>query len=197
MVAWLGSSNNSIYIDKTRDHPFGLRPARLYRSGIEVRRGDMLPSMMEPATVRRAGPHDAPAVADVLINSRRAAGDAIPPGVHPDDEVRAWVGAVVVPQREVWLAEDAGGRALGVLVLHDDWVDQLYIEADRTGRGLGSRLLELAKSRRPDGLQLWTFASNTAAQRFYLRHGFVVAETTDGSGNEEQAPDIRFVWTAR
>jgi GNAT superfamily N-acetyltransferase len=96
----------------------------------------------------------------------------------------------------VWLAEDAGGRALGVLVLHDDWVDQLYVEGDSTGQGLGSRLLELAKSRRPDGLQLWTFASNTAAQRFYLRHGFVVAETTDGSGNEEQAPDIRFVWTA-
>ena len=146
------------------------------------------------ATLRRAAAQDARAVADVLISSRRAAGDAIPPAVHTDDETREWVRAVVVAEREVWLAEDAEGRPLGVLVLDGDWVDQLYIEPACTGMGLGSRLIELAKSRRPDGLRLWTFASNTAAQRFYLRHGFVVAETTDGSGNEERAPDIRFVW---
>jgi hypothetical protein len=33
-------------------------------------------------------------------------------------------------------------------------------------------------------------------KRFYRRHGFAVAETTDGSRNEERAPDIRFVWSA-
>jgi hypothetical protein len=49
---------------------------------------------------------------------------------------------------------------------------------------------------RPLGLQLWTFVTNTRAQRFYLRHGFIAAETDDGSGNEEKAPAIRFVWTA-
>ncbi|WP_327002107.1 GNAT family N-acetyltransferase [Dactylosporangium sp. NBC_01737] len=68
---------------------------------------------------------------------------------------------------------------------------------DTPGRACGGRdhPRRTLKSRRPAGLQLWTFASNTAAQRFYLRHGFVVAETTDGSLNEERAPDIRFVWT--
>ncbi|MET7426358.1 GNAT family N-acetyltransferase [Dactylosporangium sp. NPDC005555] len=147
-----------------------------------------------PPIPRRAELADAPAVAEVLISSRRAAGDAIPPGIHPDDEVRDWVRTVVIPGREVWLTEDAGGRALGVLVLDGDWVDQLYVAPGHTGLGLGSRLIDLAKSRRPAGLQLWTFATNTAAQRFYLRHGFTVAETTDGSGNEERAPDIRFVW---
>ena len=149
---------------------------------------------VDAATLRRAAPQDAGAVADVLISSRRAAGDAIPPAVHPDAGTREWVRTVVVPEREVWLAEDAEGRPLGVLVLDGDWVDQLYVEPASTGMGLGSRLIQLAKSRRPDGLQLWTFVSNTAAQRFYLRHGFVVAEITDGSGNEERAPDIRFVW---
>jgi ribosomal protein S18 acetylase RimI-like enzyme len=63
--------------------------------------------------------------------------------------------------------------------------------------GLGSRLVELAKSRSPEGLQLWTFVSNVAAQRFYQRHGFVVAETTDGWGNEEKEPDMRLVWPSR
>ncbi len=151
---------------------------------------------MDSATSRRAGPEDADAVADVFIRSRRAAAGAIPAAVHSDAEVRGWIGAVVIPEREVWLTEDADGRPLAVLVLDDDWVDQLYVDPALAGRGLGSRLLDLAKSRRPAGLQLWTFATNTGAQRFYLRHGFTVAETTDGSGNEEKAPDIRFVWTA-
>jgi GNAT superfamily N-acetyltransferase len=154
------------------------------------------PGRVRSATLRRATPQDAAAVADVLIRSRRAAADAIPPAVHSDAEVRGWVGAIVIPEREVWLAEDAGGRTLGVLVLDQDWVDQLYVDPDFTGMGLGTRLIELAKSRRPAGLQLWTFASNAGAQRFYRRHGFLEAERTDGSGNEEKAPDIRFVWTA-
>ncbi|MFI5896935.1 GNAT family N-acetyltransferase [Actinoplanes sp. NPDC051513] len=151
---------------------------------------------MDFAASRRAGPEDALAVADVLIRSRRAAVGAVPPAVHSDAEVREWISAVVIPEREVWLMEDADGRPLAVLVLDDGWVDQLYVDPAVTGRGLGSRLIDLAKSRRPAGLQLWTFASNTGAQRFYLRHGFSVAETTDGSGNEEKAPDIRFVWPA-
>ncbi|MEV6695477.1 GNAT family N-acetyltransferase [Micromonospora sp. NPDC051196] len=151
---------------------------------------------VDSAAPRRAGSEDAQAVADLLIRSRRAAVDAIPAAVHPDNEVREWIRAVVIPEREVWLMENAGSRPLAVLVLDDDWVDQLYVDPAFTGRGFGSRLIEFAKSRRPAGLQLWTFATNTGAQRFYLRHGFSVAEATDGSGNEEKAPDIRFVWTA-
>lgn len=150
----------------------------------------------DSAAARRAGPQDAGTVADILIRSRRAALGAIPAAVHSEAEIRGWVGAVVIPEREVWLMEEAGGRSLAVLVLDDDWVDQLYVDPEHTGRGWGTRLLELAKSRRPVGLQLWTFATNTGAQRFYRRHGFAVAETTDGSGNEEKAPDIRFVWPA-
>jgi ribosomal protein S18 acetylase RimI-like enzyme len=63
-----------------------------------------------------------------------------------------------------------------------------------TGCGIGSGLVELAKRERPDGLRLWTFASNTGAQRFYEAHGFVEAQRTDGRDNEEGAPDILYVW---
>ena len=59
----------------------------------------------------------------------------------------------------------------------------------------GARLVDVAKRRRPDGLQLWTFASNAGAQRFYERHGFVARERTDGSENEEGAPAIRYRWS--
>jgi GNAT superfamily N-acetyltransferase len=148
----------------------------------------------ESATPRRAGPGDAVAVADLLIRARTAAAGAIPAMVHTPDEVHQWVRFTVIAEREVWLMDDGGGKPLGVLVLDADWIDQLYVDPDVTGAGLGSRFVELAKARRPERLQLWTFQSNTGAQRFYRRHGFVEAERTDGSGNEEKAPDVRFTW---
>jgi len=151
---------------------------------------------VESATCRRADSGDARAVADLLIRSRQAAVGAIPAAIHSDAETHEWVSTVVLPEREVWLTEDADRRPLAVMILDGSWVDQLYVEPTCTGMGLGSRLIELAKSRRPTGLQLWTFVTNTGAQRFYRRHGFVMAETTDGSDNEEHAPAIRFVWTA-
>jgi GNAT superfamily N-acetyltransferase len=147
------------------------------------------------ARLRRADGDDARAVADVLIRSRHASLGLIPAAVHSDEEIQEWVRAVVIPAREVWLAESAERQVLAVLVLDGDWVDQLYVDPGSTGMGLGSHLVDLAKSRRPAGLQLWTFVTNTKARRFYEHHGFVVAETTDGSANEEKAPNIRFVWT--
>jgi len=100
----------------------------------------------------------------------------------------------VVEEHEVWLACADGGAPLGLMVLDGDWVGHLYVDPAWTGRGLGTRFLELAKRRRPGGLQLWTFQSNVRAQRFYERNGFTVQERTDGSGNEERAPDLRYVW---
>jgi GNAT superfamily N-acetyltransferase len=77
----------------------------------------------------------------------------------------------------------------------NQWINQLYVDPRHTGRGLGSRLVEVAKSVYPEGLDLWTFAANTGARRFYERHGFVAIASTDGD-NEERAPDIRYHWSA-
>lgn len=65
---------------------------------------------------------------------------------------------------------------------------------DRQGLGLGSAMVERAKASMPQAVQLWTFQSNTAVHRFYERHGFVAVESTDGSQNEERAPDVRYQW---
>jgi len=54
--------------------------------------------------------------------------------------------------------------------------------------------VQLAKERLAGGIELWTFQVNEAAARFYERHGFVAAERTDGAGNEERSPDIRYTW---
>jgi GNAT superfamily N-acetyltransferase len=147
-----------------------------------------------PIAIRQAGVDDAGAAAELWLRARKAAVGVIPAPVHTDDETREWFASHVMRHYELWIAVDETGRLAGILVLDGAWVNQLYVDPDRTGRGIGSRLLAVAKRERPGGLRLWTFASNVGAQRFYQRHGFVEAERTDGRENEEGAPAILYVY---
>lgn len=113
--------------------------------------------------------------------------------MQTDEQVHAWFAETVLPEREVWVADD-GARVVAVLVLEGEWLDQLYVAVDETGLGIGSRLVRLAKQRRPSGLKLWTFEANVRARKFYEGHGFVVTDSTDGD-NEEGVPDIRYEWS--
>jgi ribosomal protein S18 acetylase RimI-like enzyme len=81
-----------------------------------------------------------------------------------------------------------------MLVLESGWIDQLYVDPGLTGVGIGAELIAVAKRERPGGLRLWTFVTNGDAQRFYRRHGFQEVQRTDGSDNEEGAPDIQYEW---
>ena len=123
--------------------------------------------------LRRGTGADADIAAEVYLRARHGAIPEIPPLVHSDDEVRRWMRGVLGNQ-EVWLAFADRGALVGLLVVDGNWVGQLYVDPAWTGRGLGTRFLELGKRRRPDGLQLWTFVSNVRAQRFYERNGFAV-----------------------
>jgi GNAT superfamily N-acetyltransferase len=145
-------------------------------------------------TPRPVRPSEAGAVAALWLRSRRASVPAIPAPVHGDDEVYEWFATVVIPQRETWVIEHAG-RIVAVLVLEPGWIDQLYVDPEFTGRGLGSRLIDVAKQANPRGLNLWTFETNTGARRLYERHGFVAVAATDGD-NEEGAPEVRYHWSA-
>jgi GNAT superfamily N-acetyltransferase len=142
--------------------------------------------------LRPAAPGDAAAVAGVWLRSFAAALPTVR-RAHSDDQVRGWIRDVLLPRHDVWVAE-AGGAVVGLLALSEGWLDQLYLEPGRRGRGIGNRFVALAKERQPAGLQLWTFQVNEPARRFYERHGFVAVERTDGSRNEEREPDVRYVW---
>jgi GNAT superfamily N-acetyltransferase len=144
--------------------------------------------------VRRARDPDAGACAAVWLAARHAAVPAIPPPAHTDDEVRSWFAGTVLPERDVRVAEHRG-QVIGVLVLEPGVVDQLYVEPGWQRRGVGTALLLAAKELH-DSLELWTFESNVEAHAFYERHGFEVVERTDGSSNEERAPDRRYRWTS-
>lgn len=150
-----------------------------------------------PARIRRAALEDAAAAADLYLRARRAAEPAIPPGVHDDADVHRWMRERLVAPGHVWLAVDDRGALAGLVALTPGWIEQLYVEPARTGQGIGSALVAFAKEQEATGeLQLWTFAANAGARRFYERHGFVAVEHTDGSGNEERAPDVRYLWRA-
>lgn len=141
--------------------------------------------------LRPAVPADAEAVAAVHLRARAAS--PMPPSVHPDAEVRAWLAGRIGSGDETWVAE-TGGRVVGYARFTRTWLDDLYVDPEHAGRGVGSALLDLVKARHPDGFALWVFAANEPARAFYAARGLVERERTDGAGNEEQAPDIRMSW---
>ncbi|WP_304437799.1 GNAT family N-acetyltransferase, partial [Sciscionella sediminilitoris] len=146
---------------------------------------------------RRAEAADARGMAEVWLRAFAAALPTVR-RAHDDDEVRDWFSAVVVPECEAWVAVDgdsgSGEAVIGLLVLEDAELEQLYLEPSWRGRGVGDRFIALAKRLRPQGLGLWTFEVNQPARRFYERHGFLAVQRTDGSRNEEGEPDVRLVW---
>ena len=85
-----------------------------------------------------------------------------------------------------------GGRVLGFLAREEAYVHALYVSAAARGRGVGSALLQGAQAVRPT-LDLWTFAANAGARRFYRRHGFAEVRSTAGE-NDEGLPDILLSW---
>ena len=149
------------------------------------------------ARIRVARHTDAVDCATVYLRSRAFALPTVPL-VHPDREVRRWMADEVVGRADMWVAE-VDGTLVAIMVLDTagrgpGWIEHLYLDPAWMGRGLGDKLVQLAKERSVEGLQLWTFQVNEPARRFYERHGFVAEELTDGAGNEERAPDVRYVW---
>lgn len=142
--------------------------------------------------IRQATADDGLAIGDLWLAAWYATFD-FPPG-HPDETCRLWLTGTLVPTTESWVAVDGGNTAVALLALSDTMVEQLYVAPAWIGRGLGTRLIEHAKARRPDGLDLYCFQVNTRARRFYERHGFVAIAFGDGSGNEERQPDILYAW---
>jgi GNAT superfamily N-acetyltransferase len=143
--------------------------------------------------LRPATDEDRPVVAELLIKVRDEAYPAMPRGIHPPHEVRAYVSSWDLGTHDVWLAE-AGDVPVGYARATHDWLEDLYVDRSAQRAGVGSALLDLVKAQRPDGFCLWVFESNEPARTFYRDRGLVDLERTDGSANEEKAPDIRMAW---
>lgn len=141
--------------------------------------------------VRPAVTADLEDLVALLLVTRRAAEPDIPPVRQDAAAVRAFLESRIVIG-DVWVALDE--QVAGFAVITRDWLHSLYVGPQHQGQGIGTLLLDLVKAQRPDGFGLWVFAANEPARGFYRRHGLLELEHTDGSRNEEGAPDIRMVW---
>lgn len=103
---------------------------------------------------------------------------------------------VLVKENRVFLAIDEDAhKAIGILAVKGNELNQLYIHNDYQGLGIGSRLLEIAKDLSGGWLRLFTFEVNKGAQEFYEKHGFKIIGR--GFENEENLPDILYEWKSR
>jgi putative acetyltransferase len=151
----------------------------------------MLRAMTIACSFRRAGPADAPAIAE-LFRRVRAAKLPYLPVLHTPAEDVAFFGGHVMETCTVLVAE-AGG-IVGFIAYREGWIDHLYVDAAFHGKGIGSALLRKAQESEP-ALSLWAFQRNGEARRFYERKGFRVVRETDGRDNEEREPDMLLAWT--
>jgi ribosomal protein S18 acetylase RimI-like enzyme len=87
----------------------------------------------------------------------------------------------------------AGSELTGFIASTPHSIACLYVAVSHIGRGIGTQLLQLAKSESAGGLWLYTFARNAGARSFYERHGFV--DTGHGLDNMWNLEDIKYVWS--
>ena len=144
--------------------------------------------------LRPAEAADTQAVGDVYIAA--LAGMTYLPPLYTEEDNRRFIRDVLLPNHEVWVAEDAG-RVIGFLGLWTDVVSHLWVDPDHQNLGVGTALLTLAKERRPGGLQLEVYQQNVGARRLYERHGFELVRLGDGSGNREGEPEAFYEWRPR
>jgi GNAT superfamily N-acetyltransferase len=144
-------------------------------------------------SLRSATPADAPRLAELHRQGRRAAVPTLREVHDLDSTVRYFTS--LVPRRTIVVAE-AEGAVLGFVAVDvpTGELEHLYLDPGARRRGIGSRLLDVARELCPGGLALWTFQANAEARAFYEARGFVLERTTDGSDNEEREPDARYRW---
>ena len=109
----------------------------------------------------------------------------------PDDDRRHFR-EVLMRDCRIWVADESG-RVVGLLALGEGSVEQLHVDPDAQGRGIGSRLLDLAKQACPSGLRLFTFQRNERARAFYEGRGFE-AVRFGTSPPPESEPDVEYRW---
>jgi GNAT superfamily N-acetyltransferase len=139
--------------------------------------------------IRRAGPEELEAVVGVYRRTAEREWDFLYPHTHEED--LAHFGQAFV-RGVVWVAVEEG-RIVGLCAVRRGWIDHLYVEHARHGRGLGRALLAAALRRRRR-VRLWTFQRNTRSRGFYRLQGFDEVRLTNGADNEEKEPDVLLEW---
>lgn len=110
------------------------------------------------------------------------------PNLHTDAEDLAFFSRLFAT-KPTMVAETAG-VPVGFAVVHDGWLEHLWVDPGHHRRGIGRKLLGWARAEAASDLRLHVFAHNERAIAFYETHGALKIATSDGQGNEEKLPDL-------
>lgn len=118
--------------------------------------------------IRKGTPDDLEAVLTIWLEASLHAHDFIEPAFWQSklEDMRNHY----LPSADVWVFEE-NDVILGFFALQAHVLAALFVSPSQHGRGIGSRLLEKAKSL-ADGLELSVYQRNNHAVAFYQRHGF-------------------------
>ena len=116
--------------------------------------------------------------------------------LHDESSTRWWMEHSLLVEQRVRVAHD-GDQLLGFTASTDGWLHHLYVDTDHQGHGIGRMLLDDAQFSSRGSLSLHVFTRNSHARRFYEAAGFIATGGSDGSGNEEQEPDLTYIWTGQ
>ena len=114
----------------------------------------------------------------------------------PDEAVAAeWKRALADPDVEIYVAEH-DGAAVGTVAVAGDELRRLYVLPEHQGRGIGSRLHDLALVRMRDRgvtrARLWTLEANNVGRRFYERRGWIPTGDVRNASFPPQPLDIEY-----
>lgn len=140
--------------------------------------------------LRPARTTDAGAMGDILYRFQQET--EWMPKLYTGAEMIAFAGAMI--DRGWVTVAEVDGRVKGFIARDGEEVCALYVLPEVNQRGIGRRLLGHAKQS-AERLWLKAFEANEWVHRFYARQGFVEQGRGDGSDNDENLPDITYVWT--
>jgi GNAT superfamily N-acetyltransferase len=149
------------------------------------------------ARIRRAGITDAPAVAEIYIETWREAYPGMLPDrvllqMSPEHQRRAWRHSICDPGQSVLLAAEASGKTIAFgscgATRHPSLpfsgeVYTLYVLPDHQRHGVGglllAALLRELRSKGHKSAMVWALADNPARFFYEAMGGALVAESTD------------------
>ena len=138
-------------------------------------------------------PDDVTETARVWHDAKQQAYPYLPleQGRTPQDDEQVFR-EVILPACDIWVATK-DGLLVAFVALRASFIDRLYVHPQHQRRGIGSALMEHAKSLSPAGLELFTHQKNLQARAFYERHGFN-AVRFGISPPPENEPDVEYHW---
>ncbi|MCL4274572.1 MAG: GNAT family N-acetyltransferase [Anaerolineales bacterium] len=102
---------------------------------------------------------------------------------------------IIVPENKMWVYE-INQNPVGFLAMQNDFIDRLYVHPQFHRQGIGTALIEFARTLSPNHLWLYTDQANKMSRAFYEKNGFI-AEKFGVSPPPESEPDVEYHWYSK